>query len=64
MEQIQMKVSSGEMDIRFWERKAGIGNPDLEVTGKPAVHEPVRMNEVDLGKQEGCEEKKAKDKDL
>lgn len=41
-----------------------MGNPDLEVTGKPAVHEAVRVNEVDLGKQEGHEEKKAKGKDL
>lgn len=59
-----MKMSSGKMNIRFWERKVGMGNPDLEVTGKPAVHKAVRVNEVDLGKQEGHEEEKAKGKDL
>lgn len=56
-----MKVSGGEMDIECWEREAGMGNPDLEVTSKSVVHEAVRVSEVGLGKQEGHEEKKAKD---
>lgn len=58
-----MKMSSGKMGVRFWEREIGIDNPDLEVTGKPVVHEAVRMNEVSLGKQDRQEEKKTKDKD-
>lgn len=57
-------MSSGKIDVRFWETEVWLGNIDLGITDISTVQGAVRVNEITLGKQERHKKKKPKDKDL